>query len=329
MNRTIIFHIGHPKTGTTTLQRTLQASRTCLAKAGILHPDTGDHPNHKILIPHLFEAGQDDENKASAVWESVIGQVEAARPHTIIFSSEGFFRSRGEASMQALKANLHAISEDVKIAAYLREPASFTLSRAQQRVKRSPSIALIADDYYRAAIEPYMASNIGSLNVRLFDRNMLKDSDIVADFFDQNLPGFDTSALVRAKDSNISLSAEAMSLLQDIAMGIRKIPLGNARKIIGDTDQHLDGYARPKMHAHVTQAIRSRATDLDWLSDNFDLRFPGIDPGAMAKTEAVRICENLTLVEDLCIVDTERKDALWRASNRPEHSVRAFFERFK
>ncbi|MGI9369243.1 MAG: hypothetical protein ACR2O2_10450, partial [Ruegeria sp.] len=50
-DKELILHIGHPKTGTTTLQQTFKKNRDFLEKQGILYPMQSSQYNHKLIVP--------------------------------------------------------------------------------------------------------------------------------------------------------------------------------------------------------------------------------------------------------------------------------------
>ena len=337
MTQRLILHIGHPKTGTTTLQKTLQASRPALIDAGILHPDTGNNPNHKILIPHLTSGvstiRQLEPNPAKLAknsakrWSSVTHEVSTLKPNTIILSSESFSSVTGSDALRLLSSHLKPLASEITIAAYLREPASLAVSRAQQNIKRHPDFTLRPKDYYRSVLEPYKACGLGSMKVRIFDRSKLKDGDIVADFFAHHVKDFDPKQLSHLKDDNTTFSAEAMALIQEVHRKERSFLLGKARLAIEKADRELHGFARPRMHEHIRHAIHTRCTDLDWLKDEFGLEFSNIDTGAMPSSEANRLCDALDRTEDMCIVDVDRKAALWSAVCKDHSPIRRFLRR--
>ena len=328
MAQNLILHIGHPKTGTSTLQQTMRASHAVLADAGVLHPNTGPNVNNKALIPHLVggepvgrhtdrRLGRTSKNakaNSAKIWANVLAQVKKQDPETVVISSEGLSRPRGRMEMQNMKDCLRELAPDCTVVAYLREPASFNLSRAQQMIKSQPNYFLSAKNYYRAMLEPYVLSGIGPMNVRIFDRNFLAQGDLITDFFEQNLPGFDIAGLSRISDVNTSFSAEAMALIQEIHRNERSFPRPYPRLLIAKVDHQLKGFSRPVMHEHVRKAIATRCSDLTWLNNELDLKFPNIDRSSLPLAEANDICNSLDRVEDLCMVDTDRKAELWNAS---------------
>ena len=330
MTQQLILHIGHPKTGTTTLQKTLQASRPALLAEGILHPDTGPHHNHKILLPYLtgnYLASQTPASQlrktdptsvmleSSTKWASVLQDIRKHDPNTIILSSEQLFRVTNSGELQNLAGLIKPIAPVVVIAAYLREPASATLSTAQQLLKSQPGFKMLPKDYFRRSLEPYTNCGLGSMKVRVFDRSSLEGGDIVKDFFKQHAPAFVSNKLTHHKDENTTVSPEAMALMQEINRMERSFPSIKAfKKIMNAIDTEVEGYSRPCIHDYIRHAMHARCTDLGWLEDKFGLVFPNVDTTAMSESEANRVCDSLDLVKDICEIDADRKEKLWHAA---------------
>lgn len=317
------------------MQKTLQASRAALIGAGILHPNIGKNSNHKALLPYLASGASTVQllgprsstivKDSAQKWAGLVEEVRTSNPNTIILSSESFSQNRGGDALKNMGSHLQPLAHEIVIAAYLREPASLALSRAQQQLKSKPNFTLRPNDYYRSMLEPYKTSGLGSMTVRIFDRKTLEGGDIVKDFFAQHVPHFAPERLSRLKDDNTTFSAEAMALLQEVHRQERSLPWRKASLSIETADRELDGFTRPRMHDHVRQAIQARCTDLGWLKDEFGLEFPKIAAGAMLHSDADRLCDALDRVEDMCVIDADRKAALWNAvfkNQRPINRLR-------
>ncbi len=340
MTKRLILHIGQPKTGTTTLQKTLQASRSALINDGILYPNTGKNPNHIVILPHLTgdsTAGQTPASNpqkfdplkvmklSNEKWSDLTESVNILNPNTIIISSEQLFRTRKNKARESLKNHLKSISSEIIITAYLREPASSALSRAQQLLKSQPNFNLPHKDCFRRILEPYVKSDLGIVSTRIFDRKNLEKGDIVADFCTHYIPDFDQSRLSYCTETNTTMSAEAMALMQELNRKERTHPSIKAlKKTIGSIDKKIEGFSRPQLHDHVRLAIQNRCTDLDWLKDQFGIVFPSVDKKTMTPNKADNICEGLDRVKDICIVDTDRKAALWSALCNNRNYKRSF-----
>lgn len=318
MAKQLILHIGHPKTGTTVLQKTMQASREALLDCGILHPDSGSHYNHKNLLPYisggaLIMKDLKPYKQSLKKWAAVLSDIERLAPSAVILSSEQLFRGLGLNDIEILGQHLRPVAKKIIISAYLREPSSFALSMVQQQMRsQKPHFSLPSRSYYRERLEPFMAANLGPVKVRVYDRKSLQGGDIVTDFFAQHLPNFDCQRLNHCNSANESMSAEAMAVIQEIQRGQH----GSLKRVssfsVEQIDRQLPGFTRPLMHDHVRHAVHRHCDDLGWLNDQFHIVFPGMSHNVMPLVEAQKICNALDTIDSICAVDPYRKDELLR-----------------
>lgn len=332
VSRHLILHIGHAKTGTTTLQRTLVASKEVLSEKGVLHPNTAPHKhNHRMLIPHLLQpSDQDmthpDVETAQGLWHELVQEVDRKAPHTVVLSSEQLFRAWKPDQMAAMKDKLQTIASKITVIVYVREPAATVLSGYQQALKsRALPAGGLRVPNTRAALQAFMDADFDDLRVKTFDRSLLAGGSIVQDFFNSVLPDVDPAELVAPEDDNTSMSAEAMAVMQDIRSGKRRFWVGKPRREVRFADHALDGFSRPKLLSEVRDAIRVTYEHYDWLRNEHGVTFPGVDMPDMTKAKAHEILQNVSAVEDFCKVDAERKAKLWAKLNRPSSMLRRLF----
>jgi hypothetical protein len=331
----LILHLGDSKTGSTSIQRTLRASRAALSDAGVLFPDPGRHDNHQLVFPHLHGVLPDDPvqleslggdgalGRAAALWDALRLRVEDESPRTVVLSCENQFRAYDADALDRMSRLAPQVARRVEVFAYLRSPASFFLSYAQQSIKKRPEFRVLSPSRYRDVLQPLDDHGPGPVSVVRFGRDVLRDGDAVTDFCARLLPEVDRAGLVRGNgEENATVSPEAMVLLQDIFRRTRALPRGYEndrkalRKIVMATDPHVPGQARPRLHEAVRHAVETRCTDLEWLADRFGVAFPDLGPRDMQPAEAARIHDGLRDVTDLCPVDPERVEALWDAVTR-------------
>lgn len=330
----LVLHLGHGKTGSTSIQRSLRASVDVLTSAGILFPDPGRHDNHQFLFPRLHGALPDDPvqlaslgaNPAAARqmaeqhWQNLLGDIRRMRPDTIVLSCENQFRPFETNALHQLSQTCAELAERTEIVVYLRSPSSFFMSNVQQDVKKRPEFRFVSASRCRDTLEPFLQHGPGPVSAIRFSREDLKDGDVVTDFVSRFLPELDASQLTRdMAEENTSASAEAMALLQDMFRGTRLPPRGYRRdlkafrKVVIDADRKEPGRSRPVLYDHVRAAIAARVIDHDWLADTFDLRFPDSAP-TMPRAKAEAIYAGLRDVTDVCPVDTNRKERLWQTA---------------
>ncbi len=335
----LILHLGDSKTGSTAIQKALRASQAALDAAGVLFPDPGRHDNHQLLFPHLHGVLPDDpvqmdslggnpakaRAEAARRWADLKAQVNRAAPDTIVLSCENQFRPYDTEALARLEAHANEIAEKTHVFAYLRSPASFFLSYAQQSLKKRPEIRVLSPSRYRDTLEP-LATRF-PVSVARAGRDALRGGDAVTDFCARFLPNVPADALIRETDAvNETVSAEAMVLLQAIFRESRPLPAGfrrnkkALRRIVMACDGQVAGATRPSLHDAVRTAVETRQTDLGWLQDRFGLTFPDLGPRDMDTAEAIRLHDALRDVADLCPVDHDRVETLWAAV---QHSAAA------
>ncbi|KGM50535.1 sulfotransferase family protein [Pseudooceanicola atlanticus] len=251
-----LIHIGMQKTGTTTLQEWLHANADKLAKQGILFPQFkrqngkamqqqlalglfGFHlsermPPRGTFRRHLGIKSLDDQAAYCDETLRQLGKMIAEQPYDgVILSSEyigGWLNSR--AQIEKLDQLFSGIFGTVVYVLYLREPGDWILSRYVQSL-RSGGVQTL-DEYVskHAAAGLFRRANLWSdtigkdrVQIRLYDRAVMPEGDIVADFCD--VAGLDRSQYSTVVDRNASLSqGEAKALLQvnRIQRRLRKRP---------------------------------------------------------------------------------------------------------
>ncbi len=328
LTRKLILHIGHAKTGTTTLQKTLVASRSVLSARGILHPDTAPHKhNHRSLIPYLVAAEGDaptvDSHAASDLWHKVVAQIDRDNPHTIVLSSEQLFRAWTPSQLSALIEKLRGVTQEISVAVYVREPAALVLSLVQQGLKsRALSDKGIQMPNPRPALEAFQSAAFDVFKVKAFDRQALAGGSVVQDFFETFLPEVDLSDLILPEDDNTSMSAEAMAVLQDIRSGARRFHFGKPQREVRRADQQLDGFSRPQLLPEMRDAIRAGYPHYRWLKDTHGVVFSGLDVKEVDPAVAQQTLDGAKRIEDICKVDAARKAELWRKLSRPDAMIR-------
>ena len=344
----LILHIGHGKTGSTSIQRALRASGPLLEAHNILFPDPGRHDNHQLMFPYLTGSLPDDpvqmaslaptekmaRDQAARLWEDLRRRIEKEHPQTVVLSCENQFRPFSAEAMARLRESCTRIAKRTEVIAYLRSPAPFFLSNVQQDVKKRPDFRTISASRVRDTLEPFVKEGPGPVSARLFSREALLKGDVVADFMALALPEIAPGALTRGTaEENTSVSAEAMALLQQVFRGNRPLPARFRnrakafRKIVVATDAQIPGARRPQLFDHVRAATEARVTDLDWTSDALGVRFPDLAPPKMRREEAEEAFQGLQAVADICTVDTARLETLWHASQANAHSTGGWLKR--
>jgi len=225
-----ILHIGMPKTGSPTLQRTLHGSNHVLKQYGICYPShLGSSPaSHRIMASKLMPAERfprhlrrcRPQQQADQLYLELKSRIDAAREQgwakQIILSSEILFRLPQEGYESCFREGIHELLGDqFYIVAYLRAPASAYLALLQQKLKASFKLRPARPPEYRKVIKSYQdLLGGGRIRLRIFDRGELCGGDIVKDFCHHFLPVYPdlVNRLQPAGETNVSLSAESMAV---------------------------------------------------------------------------------------------------------------------
>jgi hypothetical protein len=303
-----IVHIGMPKTGTTTLQRTFTRNAERLLQAGIFYP-VGLHSspiNHRILAAYALDpssyprhmrtlATAQRSRIAMAEFEAAVNTGLAQhRPSHLLLSAESLFTPIRRHKQSVYRHALANSAETLQFVAYLRAPAEAYLSVCQQQLKASRQLKRIAPPRYRAVIGSYRRTFATTpLALVPFARSGLHRGDIVADFCARFLAHtrLDAATLVRRPDSNTSLSAEAMAVIRHYRCHAwpghddRHNPATTAvLRQLKAVDRAL-GAPRPRLRDAVRERLeRLAAPDLLWLRDQHGFSFPHCDYQALART---------------------------------------------
>ena len=332
----LLIHLGHHKTGTTTLQKMLTQSREALMKEGILFPDLYPYSGNGIILGyHLLDDKTDDAVRANwlkvtpaqaqqlsrSEWSKIVRMIQENQPKTLLLSSESYFKLIRKDTMQQFDQLTNDVAQTKTAIAYLRAPDNYFLSVIQQRLKKVRPIQAISRTRIRDTIEPLYEGWSGDVNLHIFDRSTLCDGDIVTDFVSKHLPSLDQSQITCPKGiANASMSAEAMSLLYDCNRG--RLNQNIAPQVLIDQILKAD---RKVLHPTKLKLSRDWAEillnwsvhDLFWLRDTKNITFPNIDYDAIKMELNATDPVEFERVEQFCEVNPDRKAALYaRAEKR-------------
>lgn len=217
-SKTIIFHIGHGKTGSSALQSLLAKNHEVLKQHGYLYPY---HSNFKNATRGFISAGNITPAKdPDWLQNQVISVVNSSSEyHTFIYSAEALFNSLSPLfqQYQALPA-----SWSVKVLLAVRNPIEMMASHHQQAVKRGG---------YSGCLKQFMEEHnykVRALHnsVRVLEK--LEKSQIlyslanysrvrmnIAEFFlgEMGLAGLVNASEERERLVNRSLSSQELSLV--------------------------------------------------------------------------------------------------------------------
>ncbi|XWN33018.1 MAG: hypothetical protein ROR55_08035 [Devosia sp.] len=177
----LVLHIGHPKTGTTSLQSTFRDSSAALARHGVFY-FAGFRNNHPIgRSMHAKTRNANDEAIAAQFFK----EAKATRCPQGLVSSENFTKLKGE-EPQACLEKLRAVADRVDVLIYVRHPIGYCNGSAHQSVRSGRPLGEVSQDprvlnltsllqrWEEAAGEEHMI-------VKAFHRPSLVNGDVVDD----------------------------------------------------------------------------------------------------------------------------------------------------
>lgn len=156
MTKTLMMHIGSPKTGTSFLQSVLAGSIDVLKSHGI------DYPEPRRL--QQTAAGNISSGNAQQ-FDPFVEQPDLLRDNPaarLLFSAERFFNNLAQEPFQKDFARLLASSgvERVEILLFIRDPISFTMSSFQQEIKRGHTSQIDLSSHFASLNYPGQVSRV-------------------------------------------------------------------------------------------------------------------------------------------------------------------------
>ena len=201
--RTLILHVGMPKTGTTTIQETLGQNAKRLRAAGFHYPATRpfnhsntftpafmDHPENTV---HFKRNGiqetaaiRKEQQRLRDLWKR---ELRASDSRSFIISAENLSKLHPH-EIEQVRQFVAAHFDDTRIIAYAREPEVHIRSTWQQHVKtlshgetKNELLQQIINSYNLDFLE-HWAKPFGRENVvaRRFHRDYFLNGDLMQDF---------------------------------------------------------------------------------------------------------------------------------------------------
>ncbi|MEJ0048251.1 MAG: hypothetical protein WDN04_20595 [Rhodospirillales bacterium] len=203
---TIYLHIGTQKTGTTTLQTVGRENREALAARGILYPEAPGTTNHIGLTLYatgglgnrdlMRDAGlrspEDVASYQAALPGRLRSEILASGCSKVWLSNEHLSsRVRYVEQLKQLADMLRELAADVRVVIYLRHQPEYFLSTYSMMVKAGSNKETLPPQSEREYYYNYekmlnvwaAAFGESAITVRVFERPVLKNGDVVDDFF--------------------------------------------------------------------------------------------------------------------------------------------------
>lgn len=226
----LIFHIGTPKAGSSSLQVALAANRDLLTERGILYPAIGRAAHLTDLASglHSPEAMRDIDlrrngndpravvRRTQAAWQSVADQVAKHRPETLILSAENFMSIDDFDTLREWLERIAPGAQTTSIA-YLRAPVPNHESKISQRLGRTWQVRLPGLLPWHARLMRW--KDIGAVHVR----DLAAVGDVRTDFIETVRKGLSSTIQLPGRNTNVSLTGESCIALQAVMMQGQKL----------------------------------------------------------------------------------------------------------
>lgn len=276
----LVLNIGMHKTGSSSIQQSLAK----FERDGAVYMQVG-HPNHSGLMFTAFSPTADRHqshvkngrtpeevaelrNTFRAKMATFCEDAAARGCHTLMASAEDVSLLDID-GVTAVRDFFAQLVDEILIVGYVRPPASFMRSALQQRVVGARKIDF-AQLYpvFRDRFEKFdTVFGRDAVRLKKFDRALLKNGDVVADFAEAAGVDLDPSEVVLTNESR-TLEATAILYAQ------RKLGRGHDRYPGAVQDNHrlvtaLSGIGDGKIHLDpsvVQPLIDAHADDLAWMS---------------------------------------------------------------
>lgn len=227
----VVVHIGPYKTGSTSIQKSLDAARDVLSDQRIFfyRPKKGVLPELALntlflerdlqLIRQVrdhFPTIAEAHDWSRSHWNALEEEAKAREPDLTVISSEHF---AGLPNRAPLIQRLRETFDKITIVAYVREPADLYCSSLQQRIRGEQRLAQLPTPQNfvypaRRQLEGYL-NLVGRENmvVRKFSRGNLVGGDVVTDFMSVISTLIGRSVTVPSLRTNESLPGAAVAWL--------------------------------------------------------------------------------------------------------------------
>lgn len=239
MAKKLILHIGTEKTGTTSIQDFLYLNRVELEKNGVFFPTSPcgspKFPNHRKLATACFREGRVDDSfdslnltkESFSKWRdiitrSVIEELGSNNSPLHVLSSEHFSsRLTTEEEIRTLYDLLVPLYDEILVVVYIRRQDEYVMSSYSTYLKAGGTkFEIMSTLENHTDLNLYDLCNkwedvfgFSSLDVRVFERSSLINSNVVDDFC--NVLGVELEKFELPKrESNPSLNSKAQEYLR-------------------------------------------------------------------------------------------------------------------
>lgn len=279
-----IVHIGDGKCGSTAIQTALYSSREALSQTGILFETLTPNSGHGVLpiLLGLKSRAFSERHRLLAHETIEILRDRSSNYDWIILSAENLINI-DPTLMPGLISMITDKNEGMNVLAYVREPSEMYLSLIQQVVKGSHFYT--KPDAYLRRLDKKLKnwrSLVGSnhFTLRLFDRDVLTEGDVVADFecYLQEKTG--KHLHLKRHRSNVSMTSEQICVLQKYRAQVYPECSGkimDRSTVLTKFFEEINAYGSVGNRAMLTETARSVVSHGSLkTTKKLNLEFPGL-----------------------------------------------------
>lgn len=319
----IILHIGFPKTATTSLQLALKAHGARLETAGVLYPLVDSDFKQRYL---KFLVSKHNESRQSDAALRRLADCISSHPNKhVLLSCEElthvYMTDFSDRSLARLHDFLRTLTSDIRLIAYVRNPAELYIAMMQEKLKRSAGI--VGPDRFLVRFAHVLAQYEKVFQVeaivRNFRRSDLIGHDIVTDFFGQfhNLFKIDVAAWDRF-EANEALTPETLFVLDQVhRAGPERQPRltrdGKVERLwrhLRRIARGLDNNSKPILFRAAAEAVmQANEDDSRALSERYGVGFAGYE--FLDRRPQYSPPDQMSDVENIVEVDRKTAFDIW------------------
>jgi hypothetical protein len=297
--KSVVLHIGLPKTGTTSIQNCMFAQRAKLLSE-YKYQYGGWNANHSDMLSLLFHPAADQDpnliarGMANCELRAAVRQQQAnrfrkelkkAREAIFVLSAEKASSFTCKAISDLVDFLADSAASLNKVVCYVRDPVKYATSLAQQRMKTNATLDQIRRKpplpMFRKKLEPWL-DVLGKdiLVVRVFEEAIAGPGGLLGDFL--MAIGLTSDALEASEvdmQANQSMSME-MALLVDAVNKVRPL-IQNGHVSPGRSPQDVNQLLRAipgspfTLGRETENRIQAESKDdVSWLETTFDIHLP-------------------------------------------------------